>query len=449
MIGNKRSFSEEGHDSLRSKRLCMSVEGQGFIERNEGGTWQSRGFSQERRREIDRNGRESHGEAGLQQKRDPEPLNYMALDKICNSNSPDESILDLFNNSKRFEALLKTETIRPDLMKLVIRAIHVCCSPNDKKEIANKMLRMVIKTNFLQLHLTKFISQMSDVSELGDNRQLDKLVLLLAEVFLELLQRFEQNIIHLVPSAQLNETVGDLKSKGLLEDAETLEKKLQQVKEYKDEINRRKTTHPDEPQLTPPEDFRDMSVIPGVADLEPHNKPFLRKNVVDGRYLDQEHYLDVQFRLLREDFILPLRNGIKQLKRDRSPTAASNPSHGKRARDVPVYRNVTILYPVCSGKGMVYRIRFDSFHPDVRRVKWEKKSKLFKFGSLLCLSADGFRNLLFATVENRDSRDLCIGELEVRFEKANLEILNQFIEDKKKFDMVESPAFFEAYRHLF
>ena len=71
MIGNKRFFSEEGHDSLRSKRLRMSVEGQGFIERNEGGTWQSRGLSLERRREIDRNGRESHGEAGLQQKRDP------------------------------------------------------------------------------------------------------------------------------------------------------------------------------------------------------------------------------------------------------------------------------------------------------------------------------------------------------------------------------------------
>ena len=51
-------------------------------------------------------------------------------------------------------------------------------------------------------------------------------------------------------------------------------------------------------------------------------------------------------------------------------------------------------------------------------------------------------------MENRDSRDLYVGELEVRFEKANLEILNHFIEDKKKFDMVESPAFFEAYRHV-
>ncbi|PFX21266.1 NFX1-type zinc finger-containing protein 1-like [Stylophora pistillata] len=447
MRRNKRPLSEECHDSSRTKRLCRSVKGQGRSQRNDSRTRQSRRFSQERR-EIDRNGDKNRALAELQQKRDPNPLNYMALDKICKSNSPDEGILELFNNSKRFEALLKTETIRPDLMKLVIRAIHMCCSPNDKKEIANKMLRTVIKTHFLQLHINKFISEMSNVSEFGNNYQPDELVLLLAEVFLELLQRFEQDVVHFIPNAQLSETVGDLKSRGLLQDAEMLEKKLQQVKEYKDEINRRKTTHPDESQLTPPEDFRYMSVIPQVVDLEPHNKPFLRKNVVGGNYLDQEHYLDVQFRLLREDFILPLRNGIKQLKKDRSPAGASNVSHSKRARDVPVYRNVTILYPVCSGKGMVYRIRFDSFHRDVRHVKWEKKSKLFKFGSLLCLSADEFRTLLFATVENRDSRDLCVGELEVRFEDAHLETLNQLIEDKEKFDMVESPAFFQAYRHV-
>ena len=190
-------------------------------------------FSRGRRPAFDRNG------AGtlVQRGRDSNPLNYKALEKVCDSNSPDEGILDLFNKSKRFEALLEAEEIRPDLMKLVIRAIHMCCSPNDKKEIANKLLRMVIKTNFLQLHLTKFISQMSNVSAFSDNYQPDRLVLLLAEVFLELLQRFEQDVIHFIPSAQLNETVGNLKSKGLLEDAERLEKKLHQVKEYKDDIN--------------------------------------------------------------------------------------------------------------------------------------------------------------------------------------------------------------------
>ena len=261
-----------------------------------------------------------------------------------------------------------------------------------------------------------------------------------------MLQRFEQDVIHFIPNAQLNETVGNLKSKGLLEDAETLEKKLHQVKEYKDDINRRKTVRQNQSHRTPPEDFRKMSVIPQAADLRPYSKPFLRENVVDGKYSDQDHYLDVQFRLLREDFILPLRNGIEQLQKSYNP-GAGNVHHSKRARSIRVYHDVTIMYPVCSGKGMVYRIRFNSFHPDIARVRWEK-SKLFKLGSLLCLSSDEFRTLLFATVENRDSRDLCVGELEVRFEEANLEILNQFIEDKEKFDMVESPAFFQAYRHV-
>jgi len=36
----------------------------------------------------------------------------------------------------------------------------------------------------------------------------------------------------------------------------------------------------------------------------------------------------------------------------------------------------------------------------------------------------------------------------VRFENVDLEELNHFIEVKEKLDMVESPAFFEAYRHV-
>ena len=279
----------------------VSFNGQGLMERNSSRTRHSHEFSRGRRPAFDRNGAGTHVQRG----RDSNPLNYRALEKVCDSNSPDEGILDLFNKSKRFEALLEAEEIRPDLMKLVIRAIHMCCLPNDKKEIANKLLRMVIKTNFLQLHLTKFISQMSNDSAFSDNYEPDRLVLLLAEVFLELLQRFEQDVIHFIPSAQLNETVGNLKSKGLLEDAETLEKKLHQVKEYKDDINRRKTVRQNQSHRTPPEDFRKMSVIPQAADLRPYSKPFLRENVVDGKYLDQDHYLDVQFRLLREDFILP------------------------------------------------------------------------------------------------------------------------------------------------
>jgi hypothetical protein len=40
----------------------------------------------------------------------------------------------------------------------------------------------------------------------------------------------------------------------------------------------------------------------------------LRKNITTGSYKNVEHYLDVNFRLLREDFLQPLRNGIKKFK---------------------------------------------------------------------------------------------------------------------------------------
>ena len=82
-------------------------------------------------------------------------------------------------------------------------------------------------------------------------------------------------------------------------------------------------------------------------------------------------------------------------------------------------------------------------------MKWDK-CKLLKFGSLLCLSrsADSFYTPLLATVENRDPRELCLGELEVRFEGVQLEVLNRFVEEKETFDMVESSAFFESYRHV-
>ena len=381
-----------------------------------------------------------------------EPLGYKALEEICKSSSPEDGILDLANKSKRFEALLNSNSdIRPDLMKLIIRAVHLCCSSNKVTEHAEQMLRLVVKTNFLRLHLSSFISQISFHSQLNDTFQPNDVILHLAESFLELLQRFGREIVDTIPFAQLNEAFEELKNESLLLDTDMLGKKVLRVKELRDEIIRRKIVsarnQEDESELEPPQDFREVSVIPQAEDLKIHCKPFLRVNVVGGSYKDLEHYLDVQFRLLREDFILPLRQGIKQLQQEYDSLGTRSSRGNQHPTHVHVYRDVTVLYPVCNGKGMVYRIRLDSSHQSMRRVQWNK-SKRLKFGSLLCLSADDFYTLLFATVENRDPYELCRGELEVRFEGVPLQKLNQCIQEKEKFDMVESPTFFEAYRHV-
>lgn len=386
------------------------------------------------------------------QEKETHPLGYMALKEICDSNCPEDGILELANKSKRFEALLNCTEIRPDLMKLIIRAVHLCALSDQVTQHAEKILRIVIRTKFLLLHLSSFVRKIQLHSITDDNFQPDDVILQLAETFLVLLQRFRHDIVDTTPIAELSEALEKLKSDVSLQvDTEMLEKKVILVKELRDEIIRRRIEslrkQDDESALEPPEDFRKVSVIPQAADLNVHDKPFLRANIVGGSYIDLEHYLDVQFRLMREDFVIPLRQGIKELRWKDNNRGASIDSGRKHSKDVSVYRNVTVLYPVCSGKGMVYRIRFDWLHRSVRHVKWEK-SKQLKFGSLLCLSADDFYNLVFATVENRNPGDLRCGELEVRFEGVQLEKLNEFIKEKKKFDMVESPAFFETYRHV-
>ena len=285
-----------------------------------------------------------------------------------------------------------------------------------------------------------------------DKYQSSDLISSLAEVFLHFLQRFGREVAHEIPVPALEDTVMQLKAKRRLHDVGTLEKKVSQVKELRQEvINQEMMPNWDEEEeleVEPPQSFRELSVFPKASDLSISHNPFLRVNVVDQRgYRDLEHYLDVQFRLVREDFIIPLREAIMELRRDSGGLAASGSKDKERAKDVYFYRDVTVLYPVCNAKGKVYRIRFDAFHHTVRKVPWDR-CKRFKNGSLLCLAPDDFYTPFFATVEGRDPKELCLGELDVRFEGVDLETLNEWIDSKTKFDMVESKAFFEAYRYV-
>ena len=126
-------------------------------------------------------------------------------------------------------------------------------------------------------------------------------------------------------------------------------------------------------------------------------RPFLRRNKIDGSYNDAEHYLDVQFRLLREDFVRPLREGIAQL----LERIGSN--RVGALQDIRVYNDVQLLYPVCTSNGIRYRIRFDN--TKLRHVRWENSKRLI-FGSLMCLSKDNFESFMFATVANRELSDI-------------------------------------------
>ena len=127
-----------------------------------------------------------------------------------------------------------------------------------------------------------------------------------------------------------------------------LKPQLGNLKEMVEESTRRTdendnplTSAADADEVEPPDDFRQISIFPTTADLN-NFKPFLRKNLVNGNYKDLDTYLDIQFRLLREDFVRPLRDGIRTFKEVQALAPGSKKAF---STDIKIYHHVRILFP--------------------------------------------------------------------------------------------------------
>ncbi|KAL9976043.1 hypothetical protein ACROYT_G013277 [Oculina patagonica] len=257
-----------------------------------------------------------------------------------------------------------------------------------------------------------------------------------------LIKIFNKYLMHL-PSSYADPPYDPLREtldQSNIDGKEELKKQLDDFKQRRDDIikaerekhGRRFTNRAGQ---KPPNDFRDMPICPTNKEIKSKEEPFLRENIKKGRFEDVEHYLDVQFRLLREDFLEPLREGIYDI--------THNIPRAQRKQLIKCYQGVRIVGKELTLSGIIYRVQFDvSKFP---LTKWASSKRLM-FGSFLCLSKDNFETMLFATVANRDPKNLQKG----RFDIQIIEEQNIFDIEKRQqeYQMVESPAFFEAYRHV-
>lgn len=85
--------------------------------------------------------------------------------------------------------------------------------------------------------------------------------------------------------------------------------------------------------------------------------PFLRKNIVLGKYDSSNHYLDVQFRLLREDFVRPLRKTIVEYIDTRNELDPRK--RDKLDKKLNVYRNVLITGPFRQYEKIYHTCKYD------------------------------------------------------------------------------------------
>ena len=210
-----------------------------------------------------------------------------------------------------------------------------------------------------------------------------------------------------------------------------LHNKAKELLEMRDKI--RKTLHDTSEKTTFQNDY---IALPTEDELKQKTLPVdLQRNMIDGPYPSVLQYLDIQYRLLREDFIHPLRCALHEIECDE-----------EEAQSMKVYNNVTIQTEVyCTFDGSAFELSFRA--QGHHQIRWDR-SKRFTYGSLLCLMNDDFSLVLFATVAERNAEDLYRGVVAVKF-RTKVDILSL---PPTEFRMIESPGFYEAYapvlRHL-
>lgn len=117
----------------------------------------------------------------------------------------------------------------------------------------------------------------------------------------------------------------------------------------------------------PPQDFRTIAICPKFSDIFIDQLPFVRSNHINGKYAGGiNHYLDVQFRLLREDFVRPLREGIQEYVQ-RFQSGQKN--FTDKIRDVRVYQDIRIENSDFDNGELIFVASFNT--KQLRHIQWK------------------------------------------------------------------------------
>ncbi|XP_038654615.1 NFX1-type zinc finger-containing protein 1-like [Scyliorhinus canicula] len=320
----------------------------------------------------------------------------------------------------------------------VIWSLRVAAEMATSKEKAQSILQLVIRSPFLLRSLLHFIAVFDDCGSRSNRVAMDNLIALLRHLTLAFPESIQTRIS--VPVDVLSVRLQRLHSLGSCL-SWPMKKQLLDLERAVNEVFPGRQTMPTWGMLTPehPKDFHDLSIFPNSEDMVGPVNPTVLPNKITGPYESNFVYLDTHFRLLREDFVKPLREGITACLAPRSHFAEAS----DQTRELRIYRKVRILHPVCQWEGVMYKVQFDV--DKFQRGAWRDFQSLRK-GSLVCLLATDCEEIFFASVAKSRPKTLAQGLVLLQFPTSHLQ-LSKYVY-QHQFMMVESPAFFVAYRHV-
>nr|XP_023014369.1 NFX1-type zinc finger-containing protein 1-like [Leptinotarsa decemlineata] len=369
-------------------------------------------------------------------------MGFRSVQDLLMKENLEDIILVLSNDKNGFKEVLENREMSNDMVVLILRLlskISECSFQSSKIELLEFALRSAFADNVI-----KFVSTIAIQTSQEKNRNTE--FWKDTDQFWNNMIQVTRNMQDIIPTSSCEVTLKLLKAAKLnipnietshtLKISDSIKKEVDQLFDIAEKLSmeieqKTKVFTVGANMLEPPNNFREISVYPSAVEVTQPKAPFLRPNVIEGPYRDVEHYLDVQFRLLREDFVAPLRGAIcRYLK---NPKA--------KLDDVRIYKGVQFLNAETVTEQKCFRIQYD-FSTKKRIFQYEN-SRRFMFGALLCFTSDNFKTVLFAKVAKRDVKDLLEnGQLFVGFSE-DVDLPENMYD--LRYIMVESTVYFEPY----
>ncbi|XP_061166134.1 NFX1-type zinc finger-containing protein 1-like [Saccostrea echinata] len=160
-------------------------------------------------------------------------------------------------------------------------------------------------------------------------------------------------------------------------------------------------------------------------------------------YKSPAHYLIDQFSLFLEDFIGPLRRGI----RNYMEYVNSKETQGRFKDDnVRIYKRIRLLDNKCvPGSGVGLEVQFDM--KMFKKIRWESCNFL-QYGNVVCLTYDDCSDLVYALIANRDLKQLTDGRVLLKILNDDVQSINNLRNVQEcRLVMIESKSFYMVYDH--
>lgn len=316
------------------------------------------------------------------------PIGFKTLETVLKIESETELILKLSSSKNGFQLLLDQQSIRADFMCLILAALAKASKSSTEITTTKLLVHLYMeimpkldsKSNFnreLKLYITDLNNHLAITSH---HRQkhieaVENLLLFLRRLQLTIYQKSYdavRDLVQLIDSILIGlNRKGNVLNEYIVETMAQLNESVEKYEQTKSE------TEQTEVLFEPPDDFRKIPIYPDIRDILGDHEPFIRKNIIDGKYVaGVDHYLDVQFRLLREDFVRPLRNGISEYRHIKSNPAQKTTTKF-RINDLNVYQNVQVYGSTMLHGEQIHFCKFDI--APFRNLRWQVKISLSIF----------------------------------------------------------------------